>query len=104
MKKFALAFLIAGISIASAKSYSVLLTEPCVIGGKELKAGDYKMDVKDSKVVVSKGKESIESDVKVENSGSKYGATVVRYSTADGKYRVQEIRLGGTNMKLVFNN
>jgi hypothetical protein len=29
---------------------------------------------------------------------------VVKYGIADGKYRVQEIRLGGTSKTLVFNS
>jgi hypothetical protein len=44
-----------------------------------------------------------QSSVKVEENGEKYSRTSVRYQNGDGKYIVQEIRLGNTNLKLVFN-
>jgi len=40
----------------------------------------------------------------VENDSNKYATTTVRYSNGDGRYKIQEIRLGGTHMKLVVNN
>ena len=48
--------------------------------------------------------QKVECAVKVEENDQKYSATTVRYNLVDGKYRVNEIHLGGTNMKLVFNN
>jgi len=38
----------------------------------------------------------------VENADSKFGSTAVRYASGEGN-KVQEIRLGGTKLKLVFN-
>ncbi len=90
-------------AVASAKSYSITLLEPSVIGGTELKPGDYTLELKDEKVVIRKGKQMSEAPVKVENSDAKYSTTTVRYNTADGKYRIQEIHLGGTNMKLIVH-
>ena len=55
--------------------------------------------------MIRNGKAKTEADVKVESNGHKYQSTTVRYGNSqDGKSQVQEIRLGGTNMKLVFNN
>ena len=88
-------------AIASAKSYSLKLFEPSLIGGTELKPGEYTLELMDQKVVIHKGKQTCEAAVKVETADTKYGATSVRYTNGDGKYRVQEIHLGGTNMKLV---
>jgi hypothetical protein len=87
--------------LASAKSYSITLFEPSVIGGTELKPGDYTLELKDEKVVIKKGKQISEAAVKVETADSKYSTTSVRYTNGDGKYHIQEIHLGGTNMKLV---
>jgi hypothetical protein len=81
----------------------VTLFQPSVVQGTELKAGDYKLNLKDSKVVIANGRQSIEANVKVENSDQKFSATSVRYANGDGKYSVQEIRLGGTKTKLVFH-
>lgn len=102
MKRIVFVFLVLALAVASAKTYSVTLFQPSVVGGTELQPGDYKVDVQDSKVVIKSGKTSVESPVKVETAGEKFNATSVRYTNGDGKYRVQEIRLGGTNTKLVF--
>lgn len=102
MKKFAFVFAVLALAVASAKTYSVTLFQPSVVGGTELQPGDYKVDVQDTKVVIKSGKTSVESTVKVETGDQKFNATSVRYANGDGKYRVQEIRLGGTNTKLVF--
>ena len=53
--------------------------------------------------MVKNGKVHAEAPVKVENESSKFSNTTVRYSNGDGKYKITEIRLGGTNMKLVLN-
>lgn len=104
MKKALLfACLVAGMAIASAKSYTITLFEPAVIGGTELKAGDYKFELQDQKIVIKQGKQTTEASVKVETGDAKYPATTVRYGNTDGKNKVQEIMLGGTNMKLVLN-
>lgn len=89
-------------AMAASSSYKVNLLQPSVIAGQELKPGEYKLEIKDNKVVVTKGKTSVEAPVKVENSDQKFGTTSVRYSSDNGKYTVQEIRVGGTNTKLVL--
>ena len=94
---------LAGMAVASTKSFTVTLYEPSVIGGTELKAGDYRCELKDQKLVIKRGRETTEAGVKVENGEAKYASTSVRYDTGDGKSKVQEIRVGGTNMKLVLD-
>ena|SRR5580658_2405241 len=104
MKKSLLfACLLAGMAFASAKSFTVTLFEPATIGGTELKAGDYKFEVQDQKIVIKRGHDTTEANVKVETGEGKYPSTTVTYANADGKNKVQEIRVGGTNMKLVLN-
>jgi len=95
--------LLAGMAFASVKSFTVTLFEPATIGGTELKAGDYKCMVQDQKIVLKHGKDTTEAAVKVESGDAKYASTTVRYANADGKNKVEEIRVGGTNMKLVLN-
>ncbi len=91
------------VTASAATTHRVTLFQPSVIGGKQLKPGDYKLELNDAKVVISKGKESVEAQVKVESADSKFSSTSVRYINGDGKARIQEIRLGGTNTRLVFN-
>jgi hypothetical protein len=104
MKKFVLAFVFAALSVAEAATYRVTLYQESVINGVTLKPGDYKVEVKDGQAVVSKGKERVEAPVKVETAESKFSSTSVRYKNGEGRYQVIEIRLGGTNQKLVFDN
>jgi hypothetical protein len=102
--KLVLAFAVIGLAVASAKSYTLNLYAPASVGSTELKAGSYTVEVKDSKAVIKSGKVRAEADVKVETNGDRYGATTVRFNEAGGKMLIQEIRLGGTNTKLIFNN
>lgn len=69
-----------------------------------MKAGDYMLTVEDNKVVISNGKNEVEATVKVETADSKFNSTSIRYLNGDGKYKVREIRIGGTATKLVFEN
>lgn len=105
MKKLMLTLATLAIASASAATtYRVTLFQPTLIGGKELKPGEYKVEVKDNTAVLSKGKETVEAPMRQETAESKFGSTSVRYKNGDGKYRLEEIRIGGTNTKLVFTN
>jgi len=95
--------LLAGMALASTKSFTVTLFEPATIGGTELKAGDYKCELQDQKIVIKHGRQTTEAAVKVESGEAKYSSTSVRYANADGKNKVEEIRVGGTNMKIVLD-
>jgi hypothetical protein len=96
-------FLVAGLAVASARSYTVNLFETTTVGSTELKPGEYKIQVNEQKAVIRKGKVQTESTVKVEEGDTKFDNTVVRYvNSTDGKIRIQEIRIGGTKTKLLF--
>src|SRR5713226_8957980 len=96
------AFAVAGLAMASAKSYSIDLFQPAVLGSTELAPGHYSVDVDDQKAVIRNGKIHGEAPVKVESADKKYNTTTVRFANGDGKYHIQEIHVGGTKTKLVF--
>ncbi|MGH9721198.1 MAG: hypothetical protein ACRD8O_13365 [Bryobacteraceae bacterium] len=104
-RRIVLTLMVAGLFVATAaaKSYSVTLFQPAQVGATELKAGDYRVELKDSKAVITNGKQSVEVEVKVETTQEKFNSTSVRFQNGDGKYKIQEIRLGGTKTRLVFN-
>jgi hypothetical protein len=104
IKKILVLFTCLALAAAFADTYRVTLFQPSELAGKQLKPGDYKLELKDGKVTLVKGKEVVEAPVKVETSDQKFSATSVRYSNGDGKMKIQEIRLGGTKTKLVFAN
>lgn len=103
-KKILLAFTTIALAVSSAAStYKLTLFQPSQVGEKTLKPGDYKLSVDGDKVTISSGKETVEATAKVETSDKKFSTTTVRYNGTDGKNRVQQIQIGGTTTKVVFN-
>jgi predicted secreted protein len=84
-------------------NYKITLLQPSVVKGKELKAGEYRLNLAADKVTIVSGKQSVEVPVKVETAEQKFDTTAIRYTDEGGKPSISEIRLGGTRTKLVFN-
>jgi hypothetical protein len=104
MKRLVLSLAIAALAVVAAETYKIKLYQDAVIGQAELQSGEYKLQVGDGKVVITSGKQSVESLVKVETADNKFPTTTVRFQSGDGKNRITEIRLGGTKTRLVFEN
>jgi hypothetical protein len=104
MKKIVvLALSVAGLALAGTKSYSFILYQPALLGSTALAPGEYQVSVVDDKAVVRNGRIHGEAAVKVESTDRKYDITTVRFDNGDGKMHIQEIHVGGTKTKLVFN-
>ncbi len=102
MKKLTIILATLGLAVAAsaADSYKVTLYQATQINGKLFKAGDIKVDVDNGNVVVKQGKTSTELKAKVEQGSEKFLRTSVG---VDGDTKsVKEIRLGGTNTILSF--
>jgi biopolymer transport protein ExbD len=97
------AFLIA--SIASAKTYTIRLSQDSQAGAVQVKAGEYKLKVEGSKVFFldEKNQAAAETEAKVETNGTKYKDTAVAMKNVDGTNRILSITLGGSTTRLVFN-
>jgi hypothetical protein len=104
MKKLMLSFVTVALAIASAATHKLTLYQPATISGTELQPGQYRIELKENKAVISSGKTQVEADVKAEQAESKFNKTSVRFANGDGKMKVTEIRLGGTSTRLVFEN
>ena len=89
---------------SAAKPYEVNFNNSALVAGTELQAGVYSVDIAGDKAMIHGKKQSVEAPVKVQESDQKFSATTVQYKMVDGKYRVDEIHLGGTKMKLIFSN
>jgi hypothetical protein len=103
-KKFVLAFAILGLSVASAETYRVTLSQPSKITGKQLKAGEYRLNVENSKLTMVSGKQSLEVPVQVKTGETKFETTSVRYTGSGDKVAIREIRIGGTKTTLVLDD
>jgi hypothetical protein len=83
-------------------SYTITLTQPSVVSGTQLKAGDYRLKVTPDKITISSGKNFFEVKAKIETGEQKFSATAIRYAETGGQPVITEIRLGGTKTKLVL--
>ncbi len=101
ISKLAFALTTFAIGIASAASnYSITLPSAITVGQTELKAGDYKVSVDGDKVTFKSGKNTVEVPATVEKATKKYPETMLDSSGS----QLQDIQLGGTNMKLIFKS
>lgn len=99
VKRLTFGFGIVALAVASAASnYNVTFYQPVVVNGTTLKPGEYTVEVNDNKATIKKGKSVAETPVKVENNDAKYRATTVLLAGT----QVEEIHVGGTHTKLVF--
>jgi hypothetical protein len=100
VKNILLGFASIALAVASAaSSYNVTFYQPVMVNGSELKAGDYKLEIKDNTAVLKQGKTQTEAPVKVENDSQKYSRTAVRLNGM----QVEEIHIGGTTTRVVFD-
>jgi hypothetical protein len=104
LKQVLFSFAVAALSVASAETFRVTLVQPSVIQGTQLKAGDYKLTVKDTSVVIAKGKTTVEVPAKVSNAEKKFETTKILYNEEKGKATVEAIEVGGTRTRLQFDS
>jgi hypothetical protein len=103
MKKAVVSLLFLGLGLAYAgSSYRVDLYRSTVVNGTQFKAGECKVELHDNKLVFKQGKTSAETIVKVETNSTKFPSTTVGYVGEGPGNELQEIRLGGTTTKLIF--
>lgn len=95
-------FAVVALAICAGKTYTVKFFSPTTVGNTELKPGEYKVEIVDQNSIVLHGKGDTRTAVRTETVKEKFGDTAIRVDNADGKARLQEIRLGGTNTKLVI--
>jgi hypothetical protein len=87
---------------ASARSHRITLWRPTVLAGAELKPGDYKITLTETKFILKGRKVNLECNMTIEKAERKYRRDSVLYLERDGKSYPLEIRLGGTTTNLVL--
>lgn len=99
VNKLLFGFASVALAVASAAtSYNVTFYDSVMINGAKVQPGNYKVEVNASTATLKQGKSVIQAPVKVESTAEKFGTNVVRIEGSE----LQEIRLGGTRTKLVF--
>lgn len=105
MRKFIFVLGLAVLPVLSASdSFRVTLFQTTVVGGKELKPGSYKVTLKDNVATIAGSGQQVEAPARLESSEAKNRGTSVRYLNGDGVYKIDEIRIGNSNRKIVFDN
>ena len=86
-------------------SYEITLSQPTVVSGVTLKAGDYKLTVADTSVTFTPSEGSgkpVTAPVKMEETTKKFGTTLIMYETRNSQPTISEIDLGGRKTKVLF--
>lgn len=91
------------VGLCAAKTFTVKLHQPTEIAGQELKPGNYKVELTESTATLTNGRVKVETAIKQEQSDERFSTTSVRYTDDNGKMKIREIRVGGTNTKVVMN-
>jgi hypothetical protein len=91
--------------IASAKSYTISLGSPTVVGSAQLSPGEYTLKVEGSNAVFTKvdSSKSVTAPVKIENADHKFDVTSVESTQEGNAQHIRDIQLGGSTTKLDFN-
>jgi hypothetical protein len=90
----------AGVLAASPRTFHVTLAQNAVVEGHALKAGSYKVELKnDSTAVLRQGKEVIEVPAHEQTAQNKFSATEVEFTGN----QMQKIDIGGTHTAIVFD-
>src|ERR1700736_4521020 len=88
-----------GLAVASAAShYSLKLSTAVSARDKQLKPGNYTVELVGDKAVFKTGKTVVEVPATVQKNDTTYSIT--SYESKDSK--IEEIYLGGTNTRIVF--
>jgi|HubBroStandDraft_2_1064218.scaffolds.fasta_scaffold142312_2 hypothetical protein len=100
MKKIMLAVATFALTaLAASNTFHVTFDDAAWIGSTQVKAGDYKLQVEGDKATLKSGKTVIEAPAKLETADHKFETTGV---VMDSKGKVQEIQIGGTKDRIVF--
>ncbi len=92
------------LSVASAKTYDLLLSSPTKAGNLQLKPGEYRLNVNGTKATFTdiNTTKSFTTEVKVENTDKKFGDTKIDSSTEGSTSVIKDIELGGSKTKIDF--
>jgi hypothetical protein len=105
LRKLLVLTLVLGVSIALAKTYTINIARPAQVGTAELKPGQYSLKVEGNKVVLTSrtDRNTVELEAKkVETAERKFDNTAIVFREAEGKTTIRSIALGGSNLRVIF--
>ena len=98
------ALTVASLSLASAKTYDISISDPALVGTLRLQPGQYKVALKGSQAIFTNEQDDkkFTAPVKVESVNKKYVYTAVETNREKDGEHVQFIDLGGSKTRLQF--
>jgi hypothetical protein len=98
------ALCVSTLSIVSAKSYDIVISNPVQAGTVQLKPGEYRLKVNggNATFVNVNTDKSFTTPVKVETSDKKFDQTKMDTTKDGDQNKLQDIELGGSNTRLEF--
>lgn len=99
LSHFSLGFAVLALGVVSAaSSYKVNLPQSTWVGGTELKAGEYKVEMQGGQAIFKGDKQNAQAPAVEEKSDKKY-----QYTTLESKdSKLSEVHVGGTNVRIVL--
>lgn len=100
VKKLVVTFVSAALmTLSAAGSYHFTISKDVSAAGKQLKAGDYKLEMKGDVAVLKHDGQTIEIPARVETAPNKFVTTSVMYAN---EKEITQVVFGGTHTKIVF--
>ncbi len=104
-KKWLMTLALAGLSIASAKTYTLTIDRPSMVGTTQLQPGDYRLKVEGSTALLTNNRDGkeVKANVKVENAAKKFEYTAIESRQEGDVNHIKDVHLGGTRMTIDFD-
>ena len=103
MKMIGMLLLASVFAVAGGKTYDFVLMRDAALAGQTLAAGEYRMEVQESKIVVNRNGKTVEAPVTVHQEPRRRAADTVKLNLDGSGYRIEEIRLPGAGLRIVVN-
>jgi hypothetical protein len=102
--KIGIAFLTLALAIAAAagSTYHMTLNQNTWVGGHELKAGTYKVQVQGDKATIKSGKTVVETPVTVQQQPKAIEGSSLTIDTSSGKPVARDFQAAGSRDRIVF--
>ena len=94
--------ILTGLAAGAASHYTVTIGEPTEIGEQSVKPGEYSVVIEGNRATLKGAGTSVQTGVHVVEGDAKFPRTAVRYNVAGGKYRLEQIQIGGSKTTLIF--
>ncbi len=102
--KFGIVFGTFALGLIFAAGHQMVISSPTWVNGKELKPGDYKLQVQANSVTIQGQETSIQVPAEIQTSAAKHPYTSFRSEDINGKQQLEEVDLGGTKTTILFKS